>query len=867
MERSGRSLLLLCWLTVSLVTAQCDPAQSLKALFDAMWAGPKYLMVFGGVCPSVTSLIARSLPALNLVQVSFDAPPPGPANRKWYGNLFSTMPSDRAVNQAAVKLLQRHKWTRVGIVTQETPRLLQMKKDLMRQLLKADVQTVSTESLSDDVCSSVKTLKDRDVRIIIGQFEEDSASEVFCCAYRLNLFGARYQWIVVDGGTGGWRPGRPVSDCTADSVLTAADGSIRLQIRPLGKKTTAGVSGRTPQSYQEAYLGQLVQDRSQPRPLHAFAYDAVWVAASALGRVTEAAKHRERYDTQRNVTLSEEEELKLLLEAVKNTQLEGVTGPVFFRNGERMSTTELIQLQGPGPARDQNLLRLQRRHVNLLQYGIVSSAAALTIVITLIVLFIVLHRKHCPVVLIRTSALWFWSVLQPCGSGPYFSPVVLIRTSALWFWSVPQPCDSPSVLRLLKSSGGSQDELLLLGLLLSSSSVLLSAPDGASVSDRTFEILCSARLWTLSAGQTLSAAVLLIRTWTAYFLCCVRQKSDPSDPDVVLQPFSDHCSSSNVELWLRVVCGYRGPLLGLGCFLAWNIRSTQVGHVSGQRLALSVFAVTAFGASGATASLLTSHNPPVHFCLSGALVLGCNVCVLNSQFGPTILHVSLNGSETQPPSEVEEEEEEEDEQLTRSNLLLKSRTSQLDVEIETITTQLLESEMRTNIAEVRSVSWLDEDLRVCADDRSSGRKRPHDVNSPELMWRRLSVQLPILHLSYLPAIGGVKSSSSSLFGSRDAFIHHHEASVTTRRSCPPDDTHLEPDGIREPPMEKWNFTVETLPRIPPITKPEAEPGLCERQSVWSQVEGRSLREDGGLDVVLSSSSTPSVRSVERRRQT
>ncbi|AWP15847.1 putative gamma-aminobutyric acid type B receptor subunit 2-like, partial [Scophthalmus maximus] len=238
MERSGRSLLLLCWLTVSLVTAQvrhplpvlwmmpvgsgsgrenltagvtaavtlalkdlttraaplgnyeiqlqlldsqCDPAQSLKALFDAMWAGPKYLMVFGGVCPSVTSLIARSLPALNLVQVSFDAPPPGPANRKWYGNLFSTMPSDRAVNQAAVKLLQRHKWTRVGIVTQETPRLLQMKKDLMRQLLKADVQTVSTESLSDDVCSSVKTLKDRDVRIIIGQFEEDSASEVFCC--------------------------------------------------------------------------------------------------------------------------------------------------------------------------------------------------------------------------------------------------------------------------------------------------------------------------------------------------------------------------------------------------------------------------------------------------------------------------------------------------------------------------------------------------------------------------------------------------------------------------------------------------------------------------------------------------------------
>nr|XP_019968708.1 PREDICTED: gamma-aminobutyric acid type B receptor subunit 2-like [Paralichthys olivaceus] len=113
-------------LQLQLLDSQCDPAKSLKALFDAMWAGPKYLMVFGGVCPGVTSLIARSLPALNLVQVSFAVSSPSLANRKWYGNLFSTMPSDRAVNQATVKLLQRHQWTRVGIVTQETPRLSQV---------------------------------------------------------------------------------------------------------------------------------------------------------------------------------------------------------------------------------------------------------------------------------------------------------------------------------------------------------------------------------------------------------------------------------------------------------------------------------------------------------------------------------------------------------------------------------------------------------------------------------------------------------------------------------------------------------------------------------------------------------------------
>ncbi len=34
-----------------------------------------------------------------------------------------------------------------------------MRKDLMRQLLKANVQVVLTESLSEDVCSSLRKLK------------------------------------------------------------------------------------------------------------------------------------------------------------------------------------------------------------------------------------------------------------------------------------------------------------------------------------------------------------------------------------------------------------------------------------------------------------------------------------------------------------------------------------------------------------------------------------------------------------------------------------------------------------------------------------------------------------------------------------
>ncbi|XP_070767846.1 gamma-aminobutyric acid type B receptor subunit 2-like [Enoplosus armatus] len=806
---------------LQLLDSQCDPAKSLKALFDAMWAGPKYLLVFGGVCPSVTALIARSLPALNLVQVSFAASAPSLSNRKWYGNLFSAVPSDRALNQAAVKLLQRHRWSRVGLITQEGARLSEviililkmvlMKKDLLRQLLKADVQVVSTESLSEDVCSSLRKLKDSDVRIIIGQFEEDSASEVFCCAYRLNMFGARYQWIIVDGGTAGWRLDGQVSGCTANSLLMAADGSIRLQIRQLSYTNTPGVSGRTPQDYQDSYLRQLTQEGSKVSPLHTFAYDAVWVAARALSQVMEAVKHREKYSIQRNVSVSEEEVHKMLLEAVKQTQFEGVTGPVSFRNGERMTSIELFQFQGssgvlvgefststqqlrlmnqllqfkgPGPARDQTLVLVQRQHVGLLLYSIVSSAAAVTIVITLTVLFFtVISRRH----------------------------------------------------RLQRRSGGSQDELLLLGILLSSSSVLMSGLDGASLSDRTAELLCSVRLWTLSVGHTVSFAVLFTKTWRVYSLCSIKQKvmlqtvgrvvlwmflldvfvliswqildplrrvvqqhslqSDAADQDVVVRPYSEHCSSINMELWLTAVYGYKGPLLGLGCFVAWNIWTVQVDHpaVSSKHLTLTMFAVTVFSVSGVSGSLLTSHNPPVQFCVTSVLILCCNIFTLSWLFGPKFLYVCLHSSELQR----EAAEGEDEDQLSSLNQQLKSQTAQLDVEIETITMQLSETPesaapepklhhttRQKNDGEVRSVTSTHV-VQVCAEDRNSGRTpaSPDGVNSPEQVRRRLSVQLPILHHSYLPAVGGVSASSSSLFGSREAFLHCDLLITTMTTSC------------------------------------------------------------------------------------
>ncbi|KAK5861645.1 hypothetical protein PBY51_017104 [Eleginops maclovinus] len=783
---------------------QCDPAASLKALFDALWGGPQFLLLLGGVsCPSVTGIIARSLPALHLLQVSFSAPPPSLSNRKW--------------------------WSRVGLLTQEGAKHSVMKKDLERQLLKADVHVVSSESFSADACSSLRTIRERDARIIIALLHQDSAPEVFCCAYRLNMFGARYQWLLLaDGAAAGWSWVGRRSGCSADSLQTAADGAMRLQRRVLSSSGAPGVSGRTPQQY----LRLLTEEGSKVDPLHGYAYDAVWVAARALTQVMEAVKLREKYGSQRNT--SGEELQRKLLDALKHTHFQGVTGPVFFRNGERMASIELLQFQGsggvlvgdfntstqqlrlmnhllkfkgPAAARDRTLVLEQCLHVGLLMFGLVSSAAALTTILTLTaLLFTLIHRTH-----------------QRRGL-----------------------------------CAGCLEELLLLGLLLSSSSVLISGLDGPSLSHQVFETLCSVRLWTLSVGHTVVLAVLFIRSWGVYSLRSIKppvnhkapapppvsvtvrltlsvfqqqhrrrrslcvllwfllmdalllttwQVLDPlrrvvlqhgdqsvsAEEDVVIRPFSETCSSGNMELWITVLCGYKAPLMGLGCFMAWSIRRVEDDPraASRRRLTLSMLALMLLSVAGAAASLLTSHNPPLHFCLRSTLILCCNICILSLMFAPRLRlwKLCLRNSEQQRPTETqieaaeeEEEEEEEDKEedkklLISLNQQLKSHTAQLDAEIETLTLQLCElapqprlhhAPPARNNGKARCVRWTHA-AQVCSEDRNSGGKPSSldSINAPEHVQRRVSVQLPILHLSYMPAVGGVSASSSSLFPQRD----------------------------------------------------------------------------------------------------
>ncbi|KAJ8403140.1 hypothetical protein AAFF_G00360560 [Aldrovandia affinis] len=454
-------------------------------------------------------------------KLSFAATTPVLADKKKYPNFFRTVPSDNAVNPAVVKFLSHYNWSRVGTLTQDVQRFSEVRNDLTNELEKADIQIADTESFSNDPCVNVKKLKflqfaarsrepvrrsegpsgpeqkqnrdtDNDVRIIIGQFDENLASKVFCCAYNLNMFGSKYQWIIPGWYQGNWWEQANSTNCTTRKLLTAMEGYVSVDFEPLSAKQTKGISGRTPQEYEREYNRQRQQKGVESSKFHGFAYDGIWVIAKTLTGVMDKLREKERESVFRNFTVNDKEVGKMVLDAMNETNFFGVTGQVMFRNGERMGTIKFtqfqegqevkvgeynaiedaldlinntMQFQGVEPPKDRTFVRLQRRHINVPLYSILSTITILGMLMAGAFLFFnIKNRNH----------------------------------------------------RLIKMSSPYMNNLIILGGMLSYASIFLFGLDGSFVSDKEFETLCTVRTWILIVGYTTAFGAMFAKTWRVH---------------------------------------------------------------------------------------------------------------------------------------------------------------------------------------------------------------------------------------------------------------------------------------------------------------------------------------------------------------
>lgn len=162
---------------------ECNAAVGVKSFFDMMHSGPPKLMLFGAACTHVTDPIAKASKRWHLTQLSYADMHPM-FTKDGFPNFFRVVPSDTSFNAPRLALLKEFNWTRVGTVYQNEPRYALPHNYMVAELDEKGCEIVETQSFNNDVKEALEKLREKDVRIILGNFNEFWARRVLCEAFR-----------------------------------------------------------------------------------------------------------------------------------------------------------------------------------------------------------------------------------------------------------------------------------------------------------------------------------------------------------------------------------------------------------------------------------------------------------------------------------------------------------------------------------------------------------------------------------------------------------------------------------------------------------------------------------------------------------
>ncbi|KAI2656381.1 Gamma-aminobutyric acid type B receptor subunit 1 [Labeo rohita] len=187
-----------------------------------------------------------------------------------------------------------------------------------------------------------------------------------------------------------------------------------------------------------------------------------------------------------------------------------------------------------------------------------------------------------------------------------------------------------SSVRYIQNSQPYLNNMTAVGCVLALAAVFPLGIDGLHVHKSRFPVVCQFRLWLLGLGFSLAYGSMFTKIWWVHTVFTKKDEKkekrkhlepwklyatvavllaidvlslliwqivDPlhrtvekftkeapkEDLDVLIQPLLEHCSSEKMNTWLGVVYGYKGLLLLLGIFLAYETKSISTEKINDHR--------------------------------------------------------------------------------------------------------------------------------------------------------------------------------------------------------------------------------------------------------------------------------------------
>uniref|UniRef100_A0A7M5VET0 G-protein coupled receptors family 3 profile domain-containing protein n=2 Tax=Clytia hemisphaerica TaxID=252671 RepID=A0A7M5VET0_9CNID len=260
--------------------------------------------------------------------------------RHVYPNFYRVNPSRYHYNRARVEIVKHYKWLNVALIYSSDAYHFQMNALLRQMLISNNINVVYEEAFHTDPTTTINSIKENGVKVILGSYSAVYASQVFCQIYCLEMFSPRYVWLMTDSFTPS-----ATSVCSADKVACAMKNHFFLSTKELPDNGLPHIAVQNNQvSFDNTFKGLMAPLIYQPNnnTLAKYTYDAVWTMFDILKRAKPTLETL-KVNLDR-IFYGDTPARNLLSALVKTTDFNGITGRIRFdATGNRYNDVNISQ--------------------------------------------------------------------------------------------------------------------------------------------------------------------------------------------------------------------------------------------------------------------------------------------------------------------------------------------------------------------------------------------------------------------------------------------------------------------------------------------------------------------------------------------
>ncbi|ELU15902.1 hypothetical protein CAPTEDRAFT_22430, partial [Capitella teleta] len=627
---------------------------AVDALYSYLHDPPTKVMAFGPYLSSPTETFAENAALWNITTVSPTASSPALSDLDKYPRFFRFIIPDSMVVPARIAMMRKLNWNKVSLYRDRHSVFSTLINAAILEFDRLNWTVVANEIVTQDVKQQVKSLIQKDARIIFGAFYENTAAEIFCEAYKMGFYGPHVVWFMINWFAPDWMFNDRTVSCTPEQLLEATSTSFydgMLFVNPSSTPSASGKSGEDlEKEYSDLFNGSLPYGDYHRLQT----YDSILAIAMALNetntRLILNGKLIEDFE------YSDIEMADLLTESMRTLNFAGVNGHVAFdSSGSLMPEIVIEQQQGrkrtsiagydfqsdsvnwvnggprwPGgkvPS-DSSIIVYQQQYIDRSLYATMCFIAVLGIIETIGLLVFNMYHRHKRVI----------KMSSPNINNVALFGCALCYTTVFFADTADSAIDAVSTctIRMCSFIVGFS---IVFGALFSKTWRVHCILTSTKKLKQNNVIRDSKLMLMILVIVTVN--VLIILVWQLvdpYKIELVNQESMAKiTDDVKTIPQLVVCSSPNGLYFTAVLYCVQGLLMAFGVFLAWETRKVKLEALNDSKLiGLAIYNVLVLSVVGAVINYAIDDDMNLLYGITSGIMTAGTMLTSNIIFVPKV---------------------------------------------------------------------------------------------------------------------------------------------------------------------------------------------------------------------------------------